>query len=323
MLDHYGWLSNSALRVSKYCIEGERGFISYHNADCGKYIPALMGVLGDLGFLDTGENEKYSVYTILNSVYMKFGKIWINSMYDKVDMDKIETIFIGDTGLSEDDKKYLQKYDKVKIIDTNISDTDTEFKMWDDKWHNSVSQKTKLFRELVRTQDLPIIMLDADLLFLKDISCLIDAEYDIQVCFRNHERREVKHSMDYLASYVCANDKKALKFLDTWIDMIDNSQNVEIGGNLINAKETPCLCKTVEFYGKNNDEVRIGDVAEDIVSVYDPPGLPTMPEPEVCRIIHFKGAGAYGFAKTIEDAYEGKVVQKGWGDYVKDKGYLD
>ncbi len=42
MLNHYGWLSESALRVSKYCIEGERGFIHKHNADCGKYIPALL-----------------------------------------------------------------------------------------------------------------------------------------------------------------------------------------------------------------------------------------------------------------------------------------
>jgi hypothetical protein len=48
MLNHYGWLANSALRVSKYCIEGERGFIHKHNADCGNYIPAVMGVLKDL-----------------------------------------------------------------------------------------------------------------------------------------------------------------------------------------------------------------------------------------------------------------------------------
>tara|TARA_Y100000034_G_scaffold16344_1_gene17580 strand:- start:1123 stop:2046 length:924 start_codon:yes stop_codon:yes gene_type:complete len=53
MLNHCGWLSTSAQRVSKYCIEGERGLIQNHKADCGKYIPALMDVLKNLGMLST------------------------------------------------------------------------------------------------------------------------------------------------------------------------------------------------------------------------------------------------------------------------------
>ena len=51
MLNHYGWLSNSALRVSKYCIEGERGFIQKHSADCGKYIEALTHTLKNLNLI--------------------------------------------------------------------------------------------------------------------------------------------------------------------------------------------------------------------------------------------------------------------------------
>ena len=52
--------------------------------------------------------NKYNVFTILNSSYIKFGKIWINSLYDKVDINKIENIFIGDTGLYKEDKNYLE-----------------------------------------------------------------------------------------------------------------------------------------------------------------------------------------------------------------------
>jgi len=260
--------------------------------------------------------NKYNVFTILNSVYMKFGKIWINSLHDKVNTNKIENIFIGDTGLTSNDKKYLQKYKKVTIIPTNISDTDTEFEIWDKKWHNSVSQKTKIFRELVKTNNLPIIMLDADLLFLEDISYLIDSSYDIQICFRNHERRERPHDMDYLASYVCVNNKKAIKFLDTWIDMIDNSENIQINGKLIKAKETPCLCKTVELYKSNN--IKIGNVDEDIVSVYDSPNI----LPEISKIIHFKGAGGGSLSNNLNEAYYRKVEAKGWGSYINERGYL-
>ena len=317
LVEDVRWFSKTK-RISDYCIEGERGLLGGHKAG-ENYLQNMIQKMKDLNWL---ENDKYSVFTILNSVYMKFGKIWLNSMHDNVDMNKIENIFIGDTGLNDNDKKYLEKFNKVKIINTDVSDTDGDFKMWDNKWHNSVSQKTKLFRELVKTQDLPIIMLDADLLFLKDISCLINSDYDIQVCFRNHERREKPHPMDYLASYVCVNNKKSLKFLDAWIDMIENSDSVEINGNLITAKETPCLCKTVEVFKQQHNDIKIGDVAEDIVSVYDPPGLPTMIEPDVCRIIHFKGGGAHTFSNNIDEAYYGKVVDKGWGDYVDEKGYL-
>ena len=261
--------------------------------------------------------NKYNVFTILNSSYIKFGKIWINSLYDKVDINKIENIFIGDTGLNKEDKNYLQKYDKVKIINTNISDTDTEFKTWGDKWHNSVSQKTKLFRELIKTQNLPVIMLDVDLLFLKDINSLINLNYDIQICFRNHKRRERPHPMDYLASYVCVNNKKALQFLDTWINMIDNSENIKINGELIEAKETPCLCKTVEIY--RSDNIKIGHVDEDIVSVYDSPDI----LPDLSKIIHFKGLGGNSLSNSIDEAYYNKITAKGWDGYIIDKNYLN
>lgn len=262
---------------------------------------------------------KYSVFTVLNSAYMKFGKIWINSFHDKIDVNNIKTIYIGDTGLNNNDKEYLRKFDKVEILETNISDKNSEFKMWDGKWHNSVSQKTKIFRKLIRTRDLPIVMLDADLLFLKDFSSLIDVSYDIQICFRNHSRRERPHSMDYLASYVSVNSKKSLEFLDMWIDMIENEKTVEINGNLIQAKETPCLCKTVEICKEKNINLNIGDVAEDIVSVYDAPEI----LPDISRIIHFKGAGVNVFSNNIDEAYQNKVIDKGWHEYINKKGYLN
>ena len=255
---------------------------------------------------------KYNVFTVLNSVYMKyFGKIFINSMYDKVDIDKIETIFIGDTGLSKEDRSYLSNYEKVE---SNINDSNEDFSIWGGKWHNSVTQKTILFKSLVEYSKIPTLMLDADLLFLKDINSLINTDYDIQICFRNHERRERKHPMDYLASYVSANSPNCLSFMDKWIELIDKSETVNINGNLIKAKETPCLCKAVEIF---REDLKIGDVDEDIVSVYDAPNI----LPDISRIIHFKGWGPYSYAKNMDDAFYGKIVSRGWGDYVK--RYLD
>ena len=51
MLNHCGWLSILSQRVSRYCIEGERGLVSKHKSDCGKYIPSLMKQLQKIGLL--------------------------------------------------------------------------------------------------------------------------------------------------------------------------------------------------------------------------------------------------------------------------------
>ena len=46
---------------------------------------------------------------VLNSSYFNFGKVFINSLYDNVDIDNIDTIFIADTGLSKSNKEYFKK----------------------------------------------------------------------------------------------------------------------------------------------------------------------------------------------------------------------
>ena len=49
LVDKTRWLSNKK-RVSKYCIEGERGFVSNHNAG-ENYVNNLMKQLGELGWI--------------------------------------------------------------------------------------------------------------------------------------------------------------------------------------------------------------------------------------------------------------------------------
>ena len=51
---------------------------------------------------------------------MTFGRIFINSLYDKVDMTKVNSVFILDIGLKKEDKKYFEKYKNVKILPTDF-----------------------------------------------------------------------------------------------------------------------------------------------------------------------------------------------------------
>ena len=45
---------------------------------------------------------KYNIMVVLNSSYFKFGKIFIKSLYEKLNLENIENVFVSDIGLSED-----------------------------------------------------------------------------------------------------------------------------------------------------------------------------------------------------------------------------
>ena len=53
---------------------------------------------------------KVSIYTVINDAYFKFGQIFIRSLYDKVNIDKINKIYISDTGLTQQQLDYLKSY---------------------------------------------------------------------------------------------------------------------------------------------------------------------------------------------------------------------
>ena len=64
----------------------------------------------------------YSVYTVLNSDYMTFGRIFVNSFIDKCDQNKVDKIYILDIGLSDKDRKWLNNTsDKIEILSSDYT----------------------------------------------------------------------------------------------------------------------------------------------------------------------------------------------------------
>ena len=53
---------------------------------------------------------KYDIYFVLNSAYIKFGKIFLESLHDKVNMDNVRCVYLSDTGLNEKDKYVASTY---------------------------------------------------------------------------------------------------------------------------------------------------------------------------------------------------------------------
>ena len=212
---------------------------------------------------------KYNIMVVLNSSYFNFGKVFINSLYDNVDIDNIDTIFIADTGLSKSNKEYFKKFNKVYIHDTGLQTDYDDGGSFGNGWQQSIGCKTVILKSLLEQTNLPIVMIDGDCIFVKDFSHIIDSSYDIQSCKRNS-------NVPYLASFVVAhNNKNCLTFLDKWIELISQKPiNVP--------RESPSLGEAVL---ELKDKIKVGDIPQIKVSTHN--------EKEFCEdtlIIHLKGS---------------------------------
>lgn len=242
--------------------------------------------------------SKYDIYFVLNSAYMKFGRIFLESLYDKVNMDNVRYIYLSDTGLNDIDKKYVESFDNVKIVNSGIV-TDFKGGSWGEDWHKTVASKTIILKELLNHNELPIVMVDGDCMFVDDIETLIDDKYDLQICHRPN----VPHC-PYLASFVVLQpNQKAKVFLDKWIQIIENTKVIENG--MVRAKESPALGFTVD---KLSNEVSIQNVSFDVVSVTESKNITSE-----TKIVHFKGSS---LSKDFDELYQKRVISRGFEDMV-------
>ena len=199
---------------------------------------------------------KHNLLIMLNDPYFKLATLFLNSFIKNSDISKVNKIIINNIGLSNINKNLLkQKYtntDSKTNINIEFYETNKKFgfsKMHSAEWLESLTYKTKSLLEIIKKENnLPIIMIDTDMLVLKDFSHFINSDYDIQVCKREFEsaRNDIQLSMKYIASFLIINKKneKVVDFLKDWIAEIESM----IKQKLKPAYETPSMCKMIEKY---------------------------------------------------------------------------
>jgi len=178
--------------------------------------------------------SKYNILFTLNSSYFDYGRIFINSLYDNNDMSKVDTVFLADTGLNKEDKEYFNQYPHIQIISTNIVSDFNDGGTWGKGWMSSVVSKTKSLYNILKTTSIPVMMVDADCIIMKDLNPLLSFDANVQLCVRK------PHHVPYLGSFVVIRpNDEGLEFVGHWVTNIDNQ-------NSSRAKESPMLGKTVE-----------------------------------------------------------------------------
>lgn len=224
---------------------------------------------------------KYNIVTTLNNDYMPFGILFINSLFDNVDLDYINKIYIFDTGLDKKDIEYLKLFPKVEIEETE-HDT-KKVKMHDEQWQKNVYSKTSFLLRTIKKDKLPTIMIDSDCLFVSDFFDLLDPSKDFILC----ERGRTGFSKYIGSFFVVHNIKKAEKFILHWIKEIKKGNEKH--------KESPALSRIAGSYDN------IASLPEDTVSYFSfDEKMPTRD----ARIIHLKSdAGRETIEKRIHQPH--------------------
>ncbi len=238
----------------------------------------------------------YSVMTTSDKSYFPHLKILINSILDKCDLKKLKNIYIIDNGLLEEQINYLkEKSDIINILTTGVK-TNFNGGTWGDDWQTNVKSKTIHLENVVSRIEEPLLMLDADMLIVKDLYTLLDKGGDLQVCVRPN------NSVRYIGSYFFSiNHEKSLPFIKDWKELTQSKSGR-------GAHESPSLTEIVDRY-KSNGNIDIVEMEQNVVNLYLPPTL------EETVIVHFKGSALHG---TFEEQYKSRIEDRNWGEYVKD-----
>jgi hypothetical protein len=207
---------------------------------------------------------KYNLLLMLNDSYMNFAIIFLNSLYKNTKISRINNIIINNIGLSDKNKDILsKKYNKIVFFDTqkNLGFT----KIHSKEWLDALTMKTKTLLKVIQEyNNIPIILIDSDMLVLRDFHKFIDTTYDLQICkCKNPYRRkdlEIKQ-LDYIACFAIINNnsENVQNFIKEWIIEIEYMSK----NNLKPAYETPSMCKMIQKY---KNIIKIGDLNQDEIA---------------------------------------------------------
>ena len=64
---------------------------------------------------------RYNVITVANENYKDFLKLFANSLFENVDMQFVNKVYVFDTGLSKETRDYINLFPGFELIDTKMS----------------------------------------------------------------------------------------------------------------------------------------------------------------------------------------------------------
>lgn len=227
---------------------------------------------------------KHNILTVVNEDYSPFIKLFVNSLFELTNLNNTQDIFVFDTGLNIESKKYLSCFPKVKLVDTGMETSSSQ--IHDEGWKQNTYSKTKFLLSILKKTNTPTFMIDSDCIFVDNFQDLVDWGADVVACDRNRDGFS-KHIGSFFGAI---NVEKSISFIEKWIININNLQKTSD----LKHCESPALSLTIE-----NENFKVQNLPEQIVSAVFPD--------ETSRIFHLKSDY---YAVTVEQRLNLKHAQQ-------------
>tara|TARA_B100000131_G_scaffold292040_1_gene306127 strand:+ start:431 stop:1186 length:756 start_codon:yes stop_codon:yes gene_type:complete len=202
--------------------------------------------------------RRYNIFTVCNEEYALFLSAFLCSLYDNVDLENVERIYVVDFGIPPLKKQhYLDTFPLVEFVETQK--TVGSQQVHDAGWATVTYSKVPHLQKICEKDNLPTLMVDVDSLFVGNIDTEIQQygeEYDFVACRRNREGFST-----HIGSYfMVLNPEKATTFLREW-----NNRTL-LGAE--KHKESPALSRLIQ----DTTEYKIFDEKESKMSnfTFDP-----------------------------------------------------
>ena len=222
---------------------------------------------------------KMNLLTSINTNYFPFAKIFFNSLLHLDDYNKIDKIYIIDCGLTKDNRATINSLtNKVVFIDGEFKNSN-HVEVHSQEWVSAVSEKTKVFLDLIKKNIAPLLFIDIDCYFKEDFLHLIDYNSDLVLCQREHPALPPSgYKLPYIASFFGVNNNipKVFTFIEAWINEMPQIRGIPI--------ETPALCEILRKYDFG---LKIQYINTNDVSCHDHNSTKF----DLCKIFHLKSDG--------------------------------
>ena len=215
--------------------------------------------------MGSNHNHKpFRIATVATFDYFPFLLVFLSSLFKNVNIDRISSIEILVDTLPEDLRQYLEQFEKVRL---NYTDSRHRFAgAHSDAWRCAVSEKLFFCQRLLAKCDDPLLLIDSDVMFVRDISIFENKLYSLIVTLVNNEHeRHVRLdgiNITFIAAAVYFSDAlKSLEFIERWLRRM---RKLESDGHYV-PHETPALNLLLEeCLREGRDD--IGFVADDIIA---------------------------------------------------------
>jgi hypothetical protein len=215
--------------------------------------------------MDSESTRKtFRIATVATLDYFPFLLVFLGSLFKNVDTSRISTVEILVDELPKDLHEYLERFDKVRL---HHSDKQHSFQgAHSAGWKGAVSEKLVFCRGLLTHNTSPLLLIDSDILFVRDLSVFENITHPVTVTLINdpserHVRRD-NLKIYFIGAAVFFNDAvRSANFVDDWLSKM---RELERDGYRL-PHETPALNLLIEEYVSDN-RVDLGFIPDDVIA---------------------------------------------------------